>query len=72
MGESASNALVCVVCPVQPFAIEIVVPFQVPVVMTPVFAVIIKPFTLVTPVRTPRLSVIAGVVVAVATTPLTP
>lgn len=60
------------VIPVPPLAIAIVVPFQVPVVITPVLAVITKPLILVTPVRTPSASVMAGVVVAVATVPDTP
>ncbi|MBI3261447.1 hypothetical protein HYZ64_03710 [Candidatus Berkelbacteria bacterium] len=61
-----------VVTPVPPFATAIVVPVQVPVVMAPVLAVTTKPLKLVTPVKAPKVNVIAGVVVAVATDPDTP
>lgn len=46
---------------VPPFATAILVPFHVPVVMTPVLAVTINPFNDVTPVKAPREMVRFGV-----------
>ena len=48
------------------------VPFQIPVVITPVFAVTISPLNEITPVKAPKDKVIAEVVVGVASTPETP
>lgn len=52
--------------PVPPYADVMIVPFHVPVVITPVFAVTTKPLKLVTHVSAHKVTVIFGVVVEVA------